>query len=125
MTVTAGTRYAVCPGNSASQGCRVGALVAPGLVGSSLTVPLTPPGTDLTPRINQVDLSLAKRITLGRFRLDPKLDLFNALNSSDYYTVRTMSFTATATPGVSAGSYMFPGSIIQGRLLRIGAVVNW
>ena len=35
------------------------------------------------------------------------------------------AFTPTATAGVSAGTYLLPGSIIQGRLLRLGAVINW
>ena len=126
MTVTATTRYAVCPGSSASQGCVVGALMAPtGINAGSLTVPLVQPGVELTPRLNQVDFSIGKRISIGHFRFDPKIDLFNALNSSDYFTVRTTSFTPTATANVSGGTYMYPGSILQGRLLRIAAVVNW
>jgi hypothetical protein len=124
-TVTAATRYLVCPGSSASQGCVVGALVAPGLVSSSLSVPLVAPGVEQTPRMNQVDLSIGKRVTIGRLRIEPKLDIFNALNSDDYFTVRTTTYTATAAAGVSGGTYMLPGSIMQGRLLRIGAVVNW
>jgi len=124
-TVGAATRYAVCPGNSASRGCTVGALVAPGLVSSSLSVPLVAPGTQMTPRLNQVDLSISKRFTIGRLRVDPKLDIFNALNSDDYFTVRSTTFTPTSTAGVSGGAYLQPGSILQGRLLRIGAVVNW
>jgi hypothetical protein len=123
--VSGATKYTVCPGNSAAQGCVVGALVAPGLVASPVSIPLVPPGTELMPRLNQVDFSIAKRVKVGRVTFDPKIDLFNALNSSDYFTVRTASFTATATPGVSAGTYFYPGSILQGRLLRIGAVVNW
>jgi hypothetical protein len=124
MAVTSATRYAVCPGNSASQGCVVGALVAPGAL-SSFTVPLVPPGIEQMPRVNQVDFSIGKRFQIGNFRFDPKIDLFNALNSSDYFTVRTTSFTPTAAANVSAGTYLYPGSIIQGRLLRIAAVVNW
>ena len=130
LTVTSTTRYTSCPGNSASQGCVVGALIAPGAL-STLTVPLGPPNTLLTPRLNQLDLSIAKRINVGRFRIDPKLDVFNALNSSDYFTARSTTYTLTAagaTPTAeqgSSGSYLLPGSIIQGRLLRIAAVVNW
>jgi len=122
--VTSSSRYAVCPGNSASQGCVVGALVAPGLI-SSASVPLVPPGTEQMPRMNQVDFSIAKRIKIGGLTFDPKLDLFNAFNSSAYFSTRTNSFTPTATAGVSAGTYLYPGSILQGRLLRIAAVVNW
>jgi carboxypeptidase family protein len=123
--VSATTRYTVCPGNSAAQGCVVGALVAPGLISSPVNVALAPPDTELLPRMNQVDFSIAKRVKLGRLTLDPKVDLFNAFNSSAYFTDRTEAFTATATPGVSAGTYLFPGSILQGRLLRVAAVVNW
>ena len=129
-TVTAATKYAVCPGNSASQGCLVGAAVVPGLL-SNLSVPLVQPGTEQTPRLNQVDLSFAKRFTIGGFRIDPKIDLFNALNSDGYYTVKSTTFTpiaagATATGlNGSGGSYLLPASIIQGRILRIGLVVNW
>jgi hypothetical protein len=130
LTVTSTTRYTACPGNSASLGCVVGALIAPGAL-STLTVPLTLPNTVLTPRLNQLDLSIGKRIAIGHFRFDPKLDIFNALNSSDYFTARSTTYTLTATGATptavdgSSGSYLLPGSIIQGRLLRIAAVVNW
>src|SRR5436309_9279634 len=127
--VSSSTRYTVCPGNSASQGCVVGALVAPGLL-TPLNVPIVSPDTQLTPRINQVDFSIAKRLTIGRLRFDPKLDIFNLFNSDDYFTVRSgagvaSAFRPTATAGVSAGTYLLRGSIIQGRLLRLGAVINW
>ncbi len=124
-TVTAATRYLVCPGSSGSQGCVVGAQVAPGLVSSFLSAPLVAPGVEQTPRTNQVDLSISKRLTIGRLKIDPKLDIFNALNSDSWFSVRATAYTATAVAGVSGGTYMLPGSIIQGRLLRLGAVVNW
>jgi hypothetical protein len=130
FTVNGATRYAQCPGNSAAAGCVVGALIAPGML-SSLTVPIAPPGTVLTPRTNQVDLSIGKRVTLGRLKIEPKLDVFNALNTDAYFTVRSTTFTPIAagvTPtGLqgSGGSFLQPGSIIQGRILRLAAVVNW
>jgi hypothetical protein len=127
--VSSSTRYAVCPGNSAAQGCVVGALVAPGAL-TTMNVFLVPPDTQLTPRINQIDFSIVKRFTVGRLRLDPKIDIFNLLNSDDYFNVRSgagtpSAFTPTATPGVSTGTYLLPGNIIQGRLLRLGAIVVW
>src|SRR5262249_1478349 len=130
LTVTGTTRYTSCPGNSAAQGCVVGALIAPGAIGS-LTVPLDHPNTLLTPRTNQLDISVAKRMTFGHFRVDPTLTIFNALNSDDYFTVRSTTYTLTAVGAQpvaangSSGSYLLPGSIIQGRLLRFAAVVNW
>jgi len=120
FTVTPTTQYTVCPGNSAAAGCVVGGLVIPGMKQASLNVPLIAPGTELTPRINQVDFSVGKRFTFERFRFEPKIDLFNAFNSSDYYTVRTMVYS-TAT----GATYKQPGSILQGRIVRLAAVVNW
>jgi hypothetical protein len=131
-TVTPATTYSVCPGNSAATGCAVGARVVPGMNAASFSVPLVAPGTEQTPRINQLDFSVGKRMTVGRLKLEPKLDVFNALNSSDYFTVRSTTFQPTSVAGVSlAGTggsptaYLAPSSILQGRLLRIGANVSW
>jgi hypothetical protein len=130
-TVTPTTRYITCPGSSASQGCTVGALVVPGMTTSSLAVPLDQPGTVLTPRVTQLDLSISKRLTFGGVKIDPKLDIFNALNSDDYFTVRSTTYTPVANPANavalngSGGTYLLPASVIQGRLLRIAAVINW
>jgi hypothetical protein len=137
-SVTAATRYVVCPGNSAAQGCVVGALVAPGLVASSLSVQLDPPSTTLTPRTNQVDVGFAKRISLARFKISPKVDLFNVLNSSDYFSVRSSTYSPSAVAGAvpltpqagflptTAGTaFRQPGSILQGRILRLGATMTW
>jgi hypothetical protein len=58
--------------------------------------------------------------------------VFNALNSSDYFSVRSTTFTPTSVPGVSAPgpggtptAYLAPSSILQGRLLRVGINVTW
>ena len=51
------------------------------------------------------------------FRATPRLDLFNALNSDDY--------TAVATTQFGAATYMRPSTILQGRIIRIGADVRW
>ncbi len=103
-TVTPTTRYTVCPGNSASQGCTVGALVVPGQLTSSLAVPLIPPGTEMTPRVTQLDLSISKRIMIHGMKIDPKLDIFNALNSDDYYSVRATTYTPVTNPASATGS---------------------
>lgn len=128
MTVTPTTRYVVCPGNSAASGCVVNALIVPGMNSASFSVPLVAPGTQQTPRVNQFDLAVGKRINIGRIRFEPKVDVFNVLNSSDYFSVRTTTFTPTAVAGVSGGAppaYLAPSGILQGRLLRIGANLSW
>src|SRR4029077_9906175 len=101
------------PGNSASSGCVVGARVVTGMNSASFSVPIVAPGTEQTPRINQLDLAVSKRITAGRFKFEPKLDVFNVLNSSDYFSVRSPTFHPTAVAGVSAGTptaYLAPAS---------------
>ena len=133
-TVTSTTNYTVCPGNSASQGCVVGARVVPaGINAGSFTVPLDAPGTLLTPRVTQLDLSFSKRVTVGSLKIDPKIDIFNALNSDDYFTVRSAAFSPVSNPALatglqgtgSGGTYLQPGSILQGRIIRLAAVLTW
>jgi hypothetical protein len=110
------TRYAAdCKG-----ACTPGALVLPTMAASglaSISVPLVAPETEFTPRINQFDVSVSKAIEFGAFRVTPKLDIFNALNSDDY--------TAVATAQYGAATYMRPSVVLQGRIVRIAADVRW
>jgi hypothetical protein len=116
----------------------VGSPIAPTLVSSSLSVPLDAAGTTTTPRINQLDIGFAKRVAFGPVRLDPKLDLFNVLNSSDHFTVRSSSYAPSAVPGsvpltpsaqslptTASANFRQPGSILQGRILWLGATMTW
>jgi hypothetical protein len=97
----------------------------PGQISATLPVPLAAPGTEMTPRVTQLDLSFSKRLMFRGLKIDPKVDIFNALNVDDYFSVRTSTFSPTAQAGVSSGTYNRPGSIIQGRLLRLALVLNW
>src|SRR5262249_18468536 len=63
FAVAQSTVYAACPGTSAQNGCIVGARVIPGMNMATLNVPLVAPGTELTPRLKQLDLSFAKKIS--------------------------------------------------------------
>jgi hypothetical protein len=115
--ITPTTRYTVCPGSSASAGCAVGAVVDPAMTVSSLSVPLVAPMSEYGDRINQLDFSITKTIRVGRASLQPKFDLFNLLNVSPVYAVRTSNY-ATA-------SYMQPSSILVGRVFQLGAIVKF
>ena len=131
-----GTKYTTCPGSPA--GCSAGTVIFPSQVNSSVTATLDPAGVTLTPRTNQVDFGIAKRLKFGRVRIDPKVDMFNALNSDDYYAVTTASFipvvgpagtTGAANPANATGtqfpSYRQPSRFLQGRIFRIGANITW
>ena len=70
--------------------------IVPGMNSASFSVPLVAPSTENTPRITQLDLAVSKRMTVKRIKLEPKIDVFNVLNSSDYFSVRTTTFSPTA-----------------------------
>jgi hypothetical protein len=107
------TRYAAnCAGP-----CTPGALVVPGMTLSSLTIPLVAPGTEFLPRLNQVDLSLAKWFQIGRVRMQGQLDVFNLSNENTILGVRSTNFTTAA--------YNQPSSVLQGRIIRIGTQIRW
>jgi hypothetical protein len=135
-SITAASKFITCPGNPS--GCVVGATINPGQVMGAISTPLDPANVTLTPRTNEVDMGLAKQVKIGRLRIDPKIDVFNLLNTSDYFSVKSTAFSpivgpggtsAAALPALATGtaytSFRAPASILQGRLLRIGANVSW
>ena len=72
------TRYAAdCPGP-----CTPGALVIPGLVPQSLSVPLVQPGTLFNERWTQLDLGIRRSFQFGSRQLNADLQAFNALNTA-------------------------------------------
>jgi hypothetical protein len=119
--ITPTTRYTVCPGNSASQGCVVGALVNPGITVASLNVPLVAPNTEYGDRINQLDVSVSKTIRLGRASFQPKIDFFNLLNVSPVIDVRSSGGYLI----YGTASYMQPSSVLVGRVYQLGAIVRF
>jgi carboxypeptidase family protein len=111
--LTRTTRYpANCPAP-----CTAGALVIPNLTASSLTVPLFAPGTEFLPRLNQVDLSIAKWFQVGRTRIQGQVDVFNAFNKNTDLSYRSVNATTAA--------YLLPSSVLQGRQIRLGAQMKW
>ncbi len=137
-TISKASTYVTCPGNSAAAGCVVGAKIDPNLIMTSASVTLDAPNTTLTPRTNEIDFGLAKRVKIGRVRFDPRVDVFNALNSSAFYTIRTAAFSPVvgaagvngpAAPQPAANSnfsfYRQPARFLDGRILRIGFNVTW
>jgi hypothetical protein len=99
------------------------ALVQPSLgrplagAAANVTVNLIEPFTAFGDRINQLDVRLAKVLTLDGRRLQVGVDLYNALNSS---VVQTEN--ATFTPG---GSWRVPTLILDARLIKFSAQLNF
>ena len=113
--ITPTTRYATgCPG-----ACTPGALVDPGMTVASMSVPLQAPGTLFADRINELDVTVARWFTLpgSRVRLQPEASVFNLLNRSPDYAVRSLNY--------GTSSYLQPSSVLQGRYLRLGMQAKW
>lgn len=107
------TRYpANCPAP-----CPAGALVVPTLTEASLTVPLVPPGTEFLPRLNQLDLSVAKSFRVGWMRVQGQVDVFNVFNESTVLSYRSTNFATAA--------YLQPSTVLQGRMVRLGLQMKW
>jgi hypothetical protein len=107
------TRYAAnCVGP-----CTPGALVIPNLTEASITVPLTPPGTEFLDRHNQLDVRLGKRFQLNRVRLNAQVDIFNVLNASPVEIVRSFNY--------GTAGYMLPAQVLQARLVKVSAQVEF
>jgi Carboxypeptidase regulatory-like domain/TonB-dependent Receptor Plug Domain len=110
-------RGAVYPANCLAP-CTPGAVIVPGMTEASLTIPLTPHGTEFLDRINQLDFSLAKWFEVGGGRrLQLQADIFNITNANPVLGVRSVNFGTAAYNQVS--------SILNPRVIRFGAQLKW
>ena len=89
--------------------------VAPGLVMTSVTVQLDPPGATFYPRSNQLDLGIAKTFRIGKATVIPTIEFFNMMNAN---TVQTW-VTAFGPNLHNVNTNML------GRLIRPQVTVNW
>ena len=89
--------------------------VFPGGRTQSVTVNLVPPGGKYLDRWSELDLSFRKVFTIGRYRVDGALDMFNALNSN-------VVLSENQNFGTSLGQ---PLAVLQGRLLRLSSQIKF
>jgi hypothetical protein len=80
---------------------------------SAVTINIVKPGSMWGPRLNQVDLRLAKMLRVGRTRVQGTIDLFNVLNANTL-----LGFNNTY--GSSGATWMAPGQILAPRLVKLG-----
>ena len=76
---------------------------------------LIAPGTMYGDRVTQVDVRFGKSFRVQRSRIQASVDLFNVLNSSAILGLNTTYGT----------SWLSPTQILQGRLIKIGAQVDF
>jgi hypothetical protein len=79
---------------------------------------LVAPGTLYGPRVTQLDFRLGKVFRMPRGRIQASMDIFNLLNSSGVLAVNT-------TYGGPTGAWLTPTQILQGRLIKLGAQLEF
>jgi len=84
---------------------------------ANATVNLIAPGSANFDRYTQVDLRIGKSIRVGTFRTAVNLDMFNALNANSVLALNTVFG--------GARPWLTPQSIMQGRLLKISAQIDF
>jgi hypothetical protein len=84
----------------------------------TVTLPLLAPMTQFTDRLNQIDFRVARTFRIGGTRLQPQLDLYNAFNRSPVLAVNN-------TYGTNGVTWLQPTSILSGRLLKLGAQIDF
>ena len=83
---------------------------------ASVTVPLIAPGTLYADRLNQVDVRFAKTFKLsGKGRIQGTFSIFNLLNANS-----PLALTTTYGP-----NWRTPSLILQGRLMKFGAQIDF
>jgi hypothetical protein len=81
--------------------------ILPGLVQSSVTVPLIAPGTKFLPRMNQMDLRFGRVFRVGgKARLRGQFDIYNATNANSILAVGE-----TYGPALDQINQILPGRV--------------
>jgi hypothetical protein len=117
MTITRGTsRYPAncvnCPAGVA------GSVILPAsFQPATLTLNLVPTGDTFTERITQLDIKVSKSFKVQRFTVLPTFEMFN-VNNSD----AIISYVSTS---ILSASYGFANSVMQPRMIGLGAQVKW
>jgi hypothetical protein len=93
--------------------CTPGALVIPNMTEASLTIPLTPTGTEFLDRHTQLDMRIGKRFQVDRLRVHTQVDIFNLLNANPVEIVRSFNY--------GTAGYGLPAQILQARLVKVSA----
>ena len=77
---------------------------------ATVTVPLIAPATQYEGRIRQLDFRFSRSFRVGKTRIEPQFDIYNALNASPVLAVNTNYGAA----------FLRPTQILAGRLLKFG-----
>ena len=91
----------------------------------SVTVQLIEPGTLYDDRLYQLDLRTTKSFGRARHRVRLMVDLYNALNNNAVLQRASFGGLDTFSVPASSSSYNRPVTILEGRLFKIGAQLDF
>jgi hypothetical protein len=98
-----------------SLGRNLGACGTAAVCNATVIVPLTAPGTMFEPRQTQVDVRFSKEVRIGQARLRPRVDLYNVFNANSVQAVNTRY----------GPSWLQPGDNLSGRMVKVGAQIDF
>jgi len=98
-----------------------------GLAGgaANATLNLALPGAVYPERLNTVDLRLSKILRFGRTRSNVGIDLYNLFNANTGTAFNGTFGTMSATGAVSSTTWLRPTSILNARLVRFNATIDF
>ena len=82
---------------------------------TTVNVRLNEPGSVFLNRVNQVDFAISRDFQVGRGRVRPQIDIFNALNNNAITQVNT-AFGPTL---------LQPQSVLNPRLIRLNVRITF
>jgi hypothetical protein len=85
---------------------------------ATTTVQIVPPGTVFNERINQVDLRFSREFRGGAIRIKPMVDVYNVGNIST-------PLVWINTYGRNGATWLRPTAVVSGRLLKVGAQLDF
>jgi hypothetical protein len=102
-----------------------GQVVDSGLVQGSETVQLVPPGSQLSPRLNQLDVGLRRSFKFhDKYTAIAEMQTFNILNSSVPYAY-TQTLGSTIAPFVAGGIGGPVTSTLNPRMFRLSGQIKF
>lgn len=103
------------PGDEKLISYSVGRAILPTLTVPTVNVRINEPGSQYYDHVNTLGLSVARVFNAGRFRISPKVEVFNVFNANPVTS-------EVLTVGSALGR---PTAILNPRLLRIGATLDF
>jgi hypothetical protein len=94
----------------------VGRAIAPGLNQTTVLIQhVNEPGSVFLDRVNQIDFAISRDFQLGKARVRPQMDIFNALNNN----------AITQVNSTFGPSLLQPQSILNPRLIRLNVRITF